>query len=208
MLIRSRLARDVAKIQTAVRGLRTERHFPAGTKTSWLVVFPEGTRITRRALVASQRFMAEQGLAPPDRPLRHLLCPRFKGTQMILKEARGTFTAVYDVTIGYKPLPAHNNWRMPKEVHVHLKRIPMDSIGLTDAEVKSWLLGRWRTKDELLQHFYTHGSFPGTSAVHGSGLARTVVTLCGTVALNLVLTLGWWRIMRRLVTKLLLLRRR
>lgn len=113
-------SRDVAKIQSALRGLRNERHFPTGalasarrktiaclqsfvgrccrpvgawaaprprcsctgSKTSWLVVFPEGTRITTKALKASQRFMAEQGLAPENCPLRHLLCPRFKGPCM------------------------------------------------------------------------------------------------------------------------------
>jgi 1-acyl-sn-glycerol-3-phosphate acyltransferase len=179
---------DKRNIADAVRGLASERHFPNFGKTSWLVVFPEGTRITPKQLSQSQAFMEAKNMGVR---LEHLICPRFKGTQMILREGRQNFAAVYDVTIGYKPLPKHNNWRMPSEVHVHLERIPIELLPEDDDEVAKWLLGRWAIKDELLAHFYKTGRFPGEQRLERGSLLRSVWTLAYTVAFNLVLTVGW-----------------
>lgn len=159
------------------------------------VVFPEGTRISKKTQKSSKEFMKKQGY--PE--LRHLICPRFKGTQDILREVglqmlligisiraaflpdvaelchtcalpclqgRDTFKAVYDVTIGYKPIAKYLFWRcastesffpkrtmsyivryadsrcagvvslrvadlfrrLPAEVHVHIDRLPIDSV--------------------------------------------------------------------------------
>ncbi len=137
--------------------------------------------------------------------LQHLICPRFKGTQDILREVRlqllvpfnneaaacsatvkelrtffrslpivvvflslqgrDTFKAVYDVTIGYKPVAKYLFWRcarpasklcmanlavcsdltvselscmaparddlfcrLPAEVHVHIDRLPIETV--------------------------------------------------------------------------------
>lgn len=196
------MAKDKDKIASAVGGLDSERHFPGFDKTSWLVVFPEGTRMSRKALAASQRFMQEKGYAQ-EHTLRHLLCPRFKGTQMILHEGRKTFKAVYDVTIGYKPLPQFNNWRLPSEVHVHMQRIPMADVPASEG-IQEWLLSRWKTKDELLKHFYETGSFPspvGSTAgavreIQGS-LIRTLWTFAYVFGMNVMLTrYVWWRVIK------------
>ena len=90
--------------------------------------------------------------------LNHLICPRFKGTQMMLQEGRDSFQAVYDVTIGYKPIAKHIFWRFPAEVHVHIERLPIDSVPIGDGSdggesVKEWLLQRWVKKDALLERF-------------------------------------------------------
>ena len=51
-------------------------------ETSVFTVFPEGTRISTKTQKSSKEFMKKQGY--PE--LRHLICPRFKGTQDILRE--------------------------------------------------------------------------------------------------------------------------
>ena len=59
----------------------------------WLqVVFPEGTRISKKTQKSSQAFMKKQGY--PE--LQHLICPRFKGTQDILREVRMKLLVPFD----------------------------------------------------------------------------------------------------------------
>ena len=50
----------------------------------------------------------------------------------------------------------------PKEVHIHIKRIPISDIPLSETEVSTWLVNAFSSKDELLRHFYKEGVFPGT----------------------------------------------
>lgn len=48
---------------------------------------------------------------------------------------------------------------------MHWRRFAMSSIPLRDAkEFESWLLDRWREKDDLLEHWYETGYFPGDAA--------------------------------------------
>ena len=56
------------------------------------VVFPEGTRISKKTQKSSQAFMKKQGY--PE--LQHLICPRFKGTQDILREVRMKLRVPFD----------------------------------------------------------------------------------------------------------------
>ena len=167
-----------------VKGLPAE-------KTSWLVVFPEGTRINAKTQKSSKAHMAKQGFPA----LEHLICPRFKGTQDILEEGRGTFKAVYDVTIGYKPISKFIFWRLPAEVHVHIDRLPIDSIPEKDG-VKDWLLDRWVKKDQLLETFRTEGAFPGEAKALPGRLGQSLFTLGYCTVFVVLVTMGWGRLFR------------
>lgn len=74
---------------------------------------------------------------------------------------------VYDVTIGYKkqrPLFIDNALGTdPREVHIHVRRIPVNDIPSDESEVSSWLMNEFSRKDELLDQFYTEGSFSDSS---------------------------------------------
>ena len=73
-------------------------------------------------------------------------------------------TTVYDVTISYKhrcPSFLDNVFGSdPSEVHIHVRRIPVDDIPTSEDEVSNWLMDTFCLKDQLLSNFYSQGHFP------------------------------------------------
>ncbi len=125
----------------------------------WLVSFVEGTRITPDKLLASQRYAREHGLEEP----RHVLLPRTKGFAASVRGLGRHLGAVYDLTIGYVG-GVPTLWQYIEgsvtTIHLHVRRFPLGELPSPEEELKTWLLQRFREKDELLEHFYAHGSFP------------------------------------------------
>jgi len=129
----------------------------------WLMTFPEGTRVTATKLEASRDYQRGTGLTP----LRHLLLPRTKGFVASVQGLRGHIDAVYDVTIGYdNGVP--DLWQYIKGTvrvaHLHVRRHPVGDLPDTDAELKDWLLARFRDKDRTLSRFYATGFFADAEA--------------------------------------------
>nr|XP_043636003.1 probable 1-acyl-sn-glycerol-3-phosphate acyltransferase 5 [Erigeron canadensis] len=126
----------------------------------WLALFPEGTDFTEQKCVKSQKFAAENGLPI----LKNVLLPKSRGFHACLEILRGSLDAVYDVTIAYKnrcPTFLDNVFGIePTEVHVHVRRIPLDDIPSSQTECNSWLLNTFHLKDQLLSDFITTGHFP------------------------------------------------
>ena len=127
----------------------------------WLISFVEGTRSREHKLAASQKYAAANGLEP----LQHVLTPRTKGFVASLHGLRDHLDAVYDVTIGYsKGVPTLWQWckGYVKEVHVNITRHPIEALPTSDEETAKWLQERFVVKDQLLENFYTTGSFEKT----------------------------------------------
>ncbi|CAA6653467.1 unnamed protein product [Spirodela intermedia] len=126
----------------------------------WLVVFPEGTDYTEHKCIRSQQYAAENGLPV----LRNVLLPKTRGFYACFETLRCSLDAVYDITIGYKhwcPLFRDNILGVgPSEVHIHVKRIPVNEIPLSENDVAGWLMDRFRVKDHLLSDFTAQGHFP------------------------------------------------
>lgn len=128
----------------------------------WLVIFPEGTDYTEAKCEKSQKYAEDNGLPK----LHHVLLPRTKGVYACLAQLHDSVDAVYDLTIGYKnkcPLFIDNALGTdPKEVHIHVKRIPISDIPrpITEVGVSDWLVKEFARKDALLGHFYREGTFP------------------------------------------------
>lgn len=126
----------------------------------WLVLFPEGTDFTEKKCIRSQQFAEEHGLPI----LSNVLLPRTKGFTASLDSLRGSLDAVYDVTIGYKyrcPLFMDNVFGVdPAEVHLHIRRVPLNEIPPTEDGGAAWLIEAFRRKDELLSTFSKEGFFP------------------------------------------------
>ncbi|EPS62079.1 hypothetical protein M569_12713, partial [Genlisea aurea] len=126
----------------------------------WLVVFPEGTDYTDQKCLRSQSFAKENGLPV----LKNVLLPKSRGFYCCLKNLRGSLDAVYDVTIAYKhrcPSFMDNVFGVdPSEVHMHVRRIPLDGIPSPEGEVSSWLTREFLSKDQLLNDFAVEGRFP------------------------------------------------
>lgn len=125
----------------------------------WLALFPEGTDFTDQKCARSQKYAAENGLPV----LKNVLLPKTKGFCACLEDLRSSLDAVYDVTIGYKtrcPSFFDNVYGVePSEVHVHVRRIPLDEIPESEDKVAAWLTETFCLKDQLLSDFYTRGYF-------------------------------------------------
>lgn len=137
----------------------------------WMVSFVEGTRVTPEKVAASQKFARERGLAV----LHHVLTPRTKGFVATVEGLRRHVSAVYDVTIGYVG-GVPTLWQFVKgrvqDIHVHVRRFPLDELPRLEAELSAWLHDRFEEKDRLLSHFYATGAFPDRLAAEADSAAR------------------------------------
>ncbi|KAF9437284.1 hypothetical protein BGZ76_001346 [Entomortierella beljakovae] len=135
----------------------------------WLVVFPEGTVVSKGTRKRSHAFAEKAGV--PDH--RHVLLPRSSGSFICINKLRGSVEHVYDATIGYSgihygeipeelyPLPGlYVNQAQPKDINIHLRRFAIKDIPDTEPEFVEWIRARWTEKDELMEQFYTNGKFP------------------------------------------------
>ncbi|OVA18645.1 Phospholipid/glycerol acyltransferase [Macleaya cordata] len=126
----------------------------------WLALFPEGTDFTEQKCIRSQKYAAENGLPI----LKHVLLPKAKGFWACVEHLRSSLDAVYDVTIAYKhrcPFFIDNVFGLdPSEVHIHVRRIPLNDIPTSEDEATAWLTEAFRVKDELLSDFTAQGHFP------------------------------------------------
>jgi 1-acyl-sn-glycerol-3-phosphate acyltransferase len=124
----------------------------------WLVSFVEGTRATEAKIRASAEWAIERGLAGTE----HVLLPRTKGFVASIEGLGEHLHAVYDVTIGYvdgvPTLWQYITGRV-EEIHVHVRRFPVDELPKLEAELKQWLIDRFYEKDALLDEYYRTGSF-------------------------------------------------
>jgi 1-acyl-sn-glycerol-3-phosphate acyltransferase len=130
-----------------------EEHIPV-----WLVSFAEGTRSTPAKILASARWAVEHGIDP----FRHLITPRTKGFVATVGALREHVDAIYDITIGYeRGVPTL--WQLivgcVDRFHLHVERIPIAALPSSEAQLRDWLLERYRVKDALLESFYSTGSF-------------------------------------------------
>lgn len=152
----------------------------------WLSIFPEGTDYTVEKCHTSQQYAKERGLPV----LNHVLLPRTKGFYACLLHLHESLDAVYDLTIGYKtrcPLFIDNVFGInPTEVHIHIERIPISNIPLTEDEASAWLFKEYSRKDDLLSYFYKEGSFPDSRLEEELSMFKGMANVCIIVTLTYV----------------------
>jgi 1-acyl-sn-glycerol-3-phosphate acyltransferase len=124
----------------------------------WLVLFPEGTRITPEKLESSDAFAERAGIEPTE----HVLLPRTNGFVASVQGLRGHVKAVYDLTLGYEA-GVPTLWQFIKGVnrraHLHVRRVPIDELPEEPEALGSWLQQAFIAKDRRLARFYETGSF-------------------------------------------------
>jgi 1-acyl-sn-glycerol-3-phosphate acyltransferase len=151
------VARDWAEDQASIH--RTFERITGDQVPLWLISFSEGTRVTPEKVRRSHDYARKKGLPT----MKHVLLPRTKGFVASVLGLRGHADAVYDVTIGYKQ-GVPTLWQYVRgfanEAHLHVRRYPMATLPQSAEELSTWLMARFREKDELLEHFYEHGAFP------------------------------------------------
>ncbi|XP_028757631.1 probable 1-acyl-sn-glycerol-3-phosphate acyltransferase 4 isoform X3 [Neltuma alba] len=151
----------------------------------WLAIFPEGTDYTEEKSKKSQNYAAEVGLPV----LKNVLLPK---------------TKVYDVSIAYKnqcPSFLDNVFGTdPSEVHIHVRRIPIDGIPASETKAASWLMNAFQMKDQLLSDFHIKGQFPSQLNEKELSTFKCLVTFAVVVSLTAVFTyltffsLIWFRV--------------
>ncbi|XP_051151038.1 probable 1-acyl-sn-glycerol-3-phosphate acyltransferase 4 [Andrographis paniculata] len=154
----------------------------------WLAVFPEGTDYTKEKCAKSQKFANENGLPV----LKNVLLPKTRGFNACLEILRGSLDAVYDVTIAYKnrlPTFLDNVFGVdPSEVHMHIKRIPLDKIPLSEEESSAWLMNEFVLKDKLLTDFIVNGEFPDQGTERELSTAKCAANCAVVIAVTIVFT--------------------
>lgn len=123
-------------LATTRKACQRYRNFPVA-----ILNFLEGTRF-------SKSKHAEQ-----NSPYRHLLRPRIGGISFVLAALGDQLDAMYDVTLAYPPgndvtIFQFVTGRVPKII-VHARRLALPE-SVDREEVKVWIDGMWKEKDELL----------------------------------------------------------
>ena len=99
-------AKDKPRFQQGLSKL-TNRHRPpmSGARSSldpmWLLIFPEGTNLSKNGRNTSKKWAEKSGLADLD----HALLPRSTGLHFCLTELKSTVGWIYDCTIAYEGIP-------------------------------------------------------------------------------------------------------
>ena len=122
----------------------------------WLILFPEGTRITPDKLRESNAYAERSGLPPTE----HLLQPRTSGFVASVQGLRRHVSAIYDMTIGYE-VGVPTLWQYVKgynpRAHLHVERMPVEELPEDGEGLAAWLQQRFAAKDERLGRFYETG---------------------------------------------------
>jgi lysocardiolipin and lysophospholipid acyltransferase len=136
----------------------------------WLLIFPEGTNLSDNQRNKSKAWAEKSGI----QDVRHLLLPRSTGLQFCLQELHETVDYIYDCTIAYEGIGrdeyAQDVFTLrdlylqglgPKSINLHWRRFAVSSIPFNDAEkFHSWVLDRWREKDDMLEEYLNTGRLP------------------------------------------------
>jgi len=137
-------SKDADSIRATFATLRNS-HLP-----TWLVIFPEGTRIKPDKLKSSQDYARRKGLPIMER----VMIPRGKGFSASMQGLEGVLHAAYDLTFIYEePIPSLYNFftKGGCVVHLHSTRYDMADIPRRDRDLNAWLLERFLEKDKRLQ---------------------------------------------------------
>eukprot|EP00667_Euglena_gracilis_P015683 EG_transcript_16321 len=158
----------------------------------WL--FPEGTRLTKQKLEASQAHSREKGYPV----LSNVLLPRHRAFAASIHGVDGLVEYCYDCTVAYSGWGGRNPKsfdfifrkadHVAPKVHLHVKRVAIRHIPQGEEGLKEWLLKSFEEKDALLATFRQTQRFPGDQRVETVPDAQFLVPLAvwGT------LTVFWW----------------
>ncbi|KAL9244145.1 hypothetical protein vseg_017951 [Gypsophila vaccaria] len=154
----------------------------------WLALFPEGTDFNEQKCKKSQKFAVENGFPV----MNHVLLPKTKGFFACLNTLRSSLDAVYDVTIAYKhncPTLLDNVFGVdPSEVHIHIQRISVKTMPVTEDETGAWLVDAFQRKDKLLTDFSTHGSFPNQGTEPQLSTLKCLINCSLVMAITAIFT--------------------
>lgn len=124
----------------------------------WLIMFPEGTRMTPAKHEKSVALSKEKG----THEFKHLLYPRPRGFSAAVLGLRDHIDAVYSVTIGYEngaPTLTQLIRGDHDRVHAHVKRFPVAVLPEKMEDISNWLVDDFVNSDEALKEFNAKNRF-------------------------------------------------
>jgi len=121
-----------------------------------ILLFPEGTNMAPSARQKSDLYAVENNVAK----YKHLLHPRTSGFVHLaygLRE-KNLLSSVYDLTIAYPDIVPTSEMdlvrgKIPRRVHVHVARYPVQQVPSTYVGLEKWIQEIWRDKEKLLERF-------------------------------------------------------
>jgi 1-acyl-sn-glycerol-3-phosphate acyltransferase len=123
-----------------------------GSLPTWLVIFPEGTRMKPAKLAASQAHARRKGLEV----FEHVLLPRGKGIHASLQGLDGHLASVYDVTIQYVgPIPSLRQFFTVGgyTIRLHAKRYEIKDVPTRERDLNQWLMDIFKEKNQRMSSF-------------------------------------------------------
>lgn len=114
----------------------------------------------------------------------------FYWTRTSLVLTSSSWNAVYDLTIAYKPrCPSFLDnvfGTDPSEVHIHVRRVPLDDIPANEEESSAWLMDSFQLKDKLLSDFNAHGQFPNQRPEEELSVLKCIATFAVVISLTIL----------------------
>lgn len=99
-----KMATDQPRLAHRLGKLKQKKFDPQGNPyldPMWLLLFPEGTNLSKNGRRKSAAWAEKNGLKDPE----HVLLPRSTGMYFCLQELKGTVEYVYDCTVAYEGIP-------------------------------------------------------------------------------------------------------
>ncbi|XP_023319759.1 lysocardiolipin acyltransferase 1 isoform X2 [Eurytemora carolleeae] len=121
-----------------------------------ILLFPEGTNLSQSSAKKSDEYAVKNNL----NKYNHVLHPRTSGFVHIahgLRE-RNLLSSIYSLTIAYPDTVPKTEvgllkGNLPRQVHVHIVRYPLDQVPSTFVGLEKWIQEVWRDKEKLLERF-------------------------------------------------------
>lgn len=141
---------------------KTLNYLIALNKKPQLLIFPEGTDLTKTSKIKSDNYAKKNNLSLYD----YTLHPKTTGFTYLVRHLQNAnfLDAVYDLTIAYPDnIPQSEvdlvKGKLPKEVHFHIKRIESSDIPKDEEELRLWLENKWKNKENVLKKFSIEKTF-------------------------------------------------
>ena len=151
-----------------------------------VLLFPEGTDLSPSQLQKTNDFGAKSNKAARQ----YTLHPRTTGFSHFVRGLGDAIDSIVDITMGYVDYAEGErpneksllSGRMPREVHVCIKRHALSELALDDASLREWCTARFEEKEVNLAAFYAaRAAAAGAGAAGGDqgGDAVELDTFCG-----------------------------
>lgn len=118
-----------------------------------LVLYPEGTRLTKEKHEYSRQYAESRGLKPTE----NVLLPRYKAFTSIIATLRDHIDGVIDATFMYEAdeptIKSTLAGTASTIVHAHINYYAINDLPQGEEQLEKWLLDRWYEKDQRIADF-------------------------------------------------------